>query len=419
MASTMAEKILAAKSGKESVKPGEYINVKLDYVVGNEGSARMAIDDFRRLGCDRIFDKERLLIIADHSIPNKTIDSAEVVKVCRDFCREYDLPFYEPGKAGISHVMVPENGWVGAGDVVIGSDSHICTYGALGCFATGSGSTDLLHSMVFGDIWMRVPENIKVTYTGKLQPYVSGKDLILALIGKIGVDGARYQAIEFAGDTLGELSMDSRFTLCNMTIEAGAKCGIMTPDEKTIEYMKRCVRPYKIYKSDPDAVFQKEVEIDVSEMEPQVAVPHLPSNLKPVSEVEKEKVQLDQVFIGSCTNSYLDDIKVAAEILKGRRVHDKTRMIVLPGSQDVYIAALKAGYIEILAEAGVAVGTPNCGACGGGHHGVLAKGEVCASTSNRNFQGRMGSSESSVYLVNPAVAAASAVAGYIISPASL
>ena len=266
---------------------------------------------------------------------------------------------------------------------------------------------------------MRVPENIKVTYTGKLQPHVTGKDLILALIGKIGIDGATYQAIEFAGDTLSELSMDSRFALANMTIEAGAKCGLFTPDEKTIQYMKRCVRPYKIYQSDPDAVFKREITIDVSKMEPQVAVPHLPENVKPISEVEKEKVKLDQVFIGSCTNGRLEDIRIAAEILKGRYVNSQLRMIILPGSQDVYLEALRAGYIETLIEAGVAVGTPSCGPCVGGHMGVLASGEVCASATNRNFEGRMGSKDSRVYLVGPAVAAASAVAGYIISPASL
>ena len=420
MPSTMAEKILAAHSGRSEVKPGEYLNVKVDFVVGNEGPSRLAIEEFRRLGCDRIYDKDRVLIVTDHSVPNKTIDSAEVVKLCRDFSQEYDLThYYEVGWLGISHVMIPEKGLVGAGDVVIGSDSHVCTYGALGSFATGMGSTDMLNAMVFGDIWMRVPETIKVTYKGELPPYVGGKDLILMLISKIGIDGATYKAIEFDGEAISQLSMDSRFTLANMSIEAGAKCGMMVPDEKTIQYMERCVRLYTIYKPDPDAVYAQEIEFDVTGMEPLVAVPHLPENVKPVSEVEKEKVHLDQVFIGSCTNGRLEDIRIAAEILRGRKVHDRTRMIVIPGSQDVYLAALKAGYIETLIEAGVAVGTPSCGPCVGGHMGVLASCEVCASTTNRNFQGRMGSKDSFVYLVGPAVAAASAVTGYITSPASL
>ena len=417
---TMAEKILAAHCDKDHVKPGEYINVKVDFVIGNEGPSRLAIEEFRRLGCDRIFDKERVLIVTDHSVPNKSVDSAEVVKICREFSCQYDLPhFYEVGRLGISHVMVPERGFVGAGDIVIGSDSHVCTYGALGSFATGMGSTDMLNAMVFGDIWMRVPETFKITYQGKPGKYVGGKDLILMLISKIGIDGATYKALEFVGEALSDLSMDSRFTLANMSIEAGAKCGMFVPDEKTIQYMERCVRPYTIYKPDPDAVYEREIELDVAGMEPLVAVPHLPENVKPVSEVEREGVRVDQVFIGSCTNGRLEDIEIAAALLKGRSVHKKTRMIVIPGSQDVYLQALKAGYIETLIEAGVAVGTPSCGPCVGGHMGVLASGEVCASTTNRNFQGRMGSKDSEVYLMGPAVAAASAVTGYITSPSSL
>jgi 3-isopropylmalate/(R)-2-methylmalate dehydratase large subunit len=420
MASTLAEKILAAHCDREQVSPGEYIQPRVDFVVGNEGPSRLAIEEFRRLGCDRIFNKERVTIITDHSVPNKTIDSAEVVKICRDFADEYELPlFYEVGRLGISHVMVPEQGFVGAGDVVVGSDSHVCTYGALGAFATGMGSTDMLHAMVFGDIWMRVPETMKVTYTGKLLPYVGGKDLILALIAKIGIDGANYKALEFYGGPLGELSMDSRFTLANMTIEAGAKCGLFTPDKTTVDYMERCKRPYRIFKADEDAAYQSEITIDVSGMEPVVATPHLPENVRPAIEVEKEGVRVDQVFIGSCTNGRLEDIRIAAELLKGRSVNPKTRMVVLPGSQDVYLEALRAGYIETLIESGVAVGTPSCGPCVGGHMGVLASGETCLSTSNRNFQGRMGSKDSFVYLAGPAVAAATAVTGYVTSPASL
>jgi 3-isopropylmalate/(R)-2-methylmalate dehydratase large subunit len=417
----MAEKILAAHCNREFVEAGEYITVKVDFIVGNGGPTALAIKEFMRLGCDRLFDRDRILIVGDHTAPNNTIGSAEVNKLCRDFSRKYGIThFYDVGRLGIAHNIMPEKGLVGAGDLVFGADSHTCTYGALGAFATGSGSSDMLYAMLFGEMWMRVPETIKIVFTGKLPPRIGGKDLILNLIGKIGIDGANYKAIEFTGTALEGLSLDSRFTMANMTIETGAKTGLFEPNGEAISYMNnRCVRPYTLYHSDADAIFDKIITIDVTDMEHQVAVPDLPSNVKPISEIEKEKVRLDQVFIGSCTNSRLEDIRIAAEILKGRKVHKDMRMVVIPGSQEVYREALRLGYTETLVNADVAFCTPTCGPCVGLHMGVLASGEVCASTSNRNFTGRMGHKDSQVYLVGPAVAAASAVTGYITSPESL
>ena len=420
MGFTMAEKILAAHCGRAGVKAGEYINAKVDFVVGNEGTSALAIRKFNELGCDRVFDKDRISIITDHSVPNNTIESAEICKICREFSRKYELTnTFEVGRLGISHVIVPDKGLVGAGDVVVGADSHTCTYGALGAFATGMGSTDMLYAMVFGETWMRVPETVKLVFKGKLPEGIVGKDLILYAIGRIGIEGANYKSIEFCGEALEALSMDSRFTMANMAVEAGAKAGMFVPDEKTLAYLEgRCRRPYTVYRPDADAAYERVVEFDVSGLEPQVAVPDLPENVKPVGEVEKERVRLDQVFLGSCTNGHLEDLRIAAKILQGRSVHERTRMIVIPGSQEIYLEALKLGYIQTLIEAGAAVCTPTCGPCVGRHMGLLAAGEVCASTTNRNFSGRMGHKDSKVYLVGPAVAAASAVAGYIVSPAA-
>lgn len=420
MGYTIAEKIIAAHSEKEHVKAGEYVNVKVDFVVGNESTSVLAIEGFNRLGCDRVFDKDRVLILTDHSIPNNTIASAECNKICREFSQQHGLKFYEVGRVGICHVFVPDHGYVVAGDVVIGADSHTCTYGAVGALGTGMGSTDMLHAMVFGEIWMRVPETIKVVFKGKLPKGVVGKDLILYLIGEIGVEGANYKSIEFCGEALEDVSLTSRFTMANMVVEAGGKCCFFNPNQETIEYMnERGKRPYKIYTADEDAAYEQVIELDVSNLEPQVAVPDLPENARPVSQVEKERVRIDQVLFGSCTNGRVEDMKIAAEVLQGKKIADHVRMVVIPGSQEVYLESLKAGYIQIMIEAGCAVCTPNCGPCGGRHMGVLADGEVCLSTTNRNFTGRMGHKGSLVYLSGPAVAAASAVAGYIVSPDNL
>ncbi len=418
MGYTMAEKILAAHCGRDYVKPGQYINVDVDFIVGNEAPSVMTIREFYNLKCDRVFNNERIAIVPDHVAPNKDVAAAEICKTVREFAYRYNITnYFEVGRMGISHVIVPEKGLVGAGDVVIGADSHTCTYGALGAFATGMGATDMLCAMVLGEIWMKVPETMKIVYHGKLPKGIVGKDLILFTIGKIGIEGARYKAIEFTGEALDDLSMDSRFTMANMTVEAGAKCGMFVPDEKTIEYMdERCVRPYKIYKPDDDAVYEQVLEFDVSNLEPQVALPHLPENVKPIGEVRKDRIHLDQVFIGSCTNGRMEDLRIAADILRGRSVSSRTRLIVIPGSQEIYLSAVKEGIITALVEAGAAVSTPTCGACVGTHMGVLAEGEVCASTTNRNFEGRMGHKDSRVYLVGPAVAAASAILGYLAAP---
>jgi 3-isopropylmalate/(R)-2-methylmalate dehydratase large subunit len=416
----MAEKILAAHCGKEQVRPGEIINAKLDFVVGNEVSSNMAIQEFYRLGCKKVFDNERIAIVPDHQAPNRGIDEAEVCKAVREFARCFDIKnYYEVGQSGgILHVIVPEKGLVGPGDLVFGADSHTCTYGALGAFATGMGSTDMLCAMVLGEIWMKVPGTIKILYNGKLPKGIGGKDLILYTIGKIGVDGATYKSIEFTGEALRDLPMDGRFTMANMSIEAGAKCGLFEPDERTIQYVNgRCERPYTVYRADEDAEYDQIIEFDVSDLEHQVALPHLPENVVPVSEAGKDgKIYLDQVFIGSCVGGLFDDLKTAADILKGRKVNERLRLIVIPGSQETYRRAIKAGVIDTLVEAGAAVGTPMCGPCGGRNMGILASGEKCATTTNRNFKGRMGHMDSEVYLVGPGVAAASAILGYLATP---
>ncbi|WP_338824056.1 2,3-dimethylmalate dehydratase large subunit [Moorella humiferrea] len=416
MGMTITEKILAAHAGLEHVEPGQLINARIDLALGNDITAPLAIQEFKKLGLKQVFDPERVVLVPDHFTPAKDIKSAEQAKILREFAREQGLVHYfEIGRMGIEHCLLPEAGLVGPGDLVIGADSHTCTYGALGAFATGVGSTDLAAAMATGELWFKVPETILFRYHGKLKPWVGGKDLILYTIGQIGVDGARYMAMEFTGAAIAELSMDGRFTMANMAIEAGAKNGIFPVDEKTIDYIQgRLKRDYHIYQSDADARYAREIDIDVSSIEPQVALPHLPENARSVREIGE--IKIDQVVIGSCTNGRLEDLRVAAEILKGQKVHPEVRLIIIPGTQKIYADALAEGLITIFIEAGAAVSTPTCGPCLGGHMGILAKGERAVSTTNRNFVGRMGHPESEVYLAGPAVAAASAVKGRIAAP---
>jgi len=414
----LAEKILAAHCDREEVTPGEFISVRVDLILANDITAPIAIKEFQRIGLEKVFDPKKIVMVADHFVPNKDITSAEQTKLMRDFCLEQDVPCFDVGQMGIEHVLLPEQGMVLPGEVVIGADSHTCTYGALGAFATGMGSTDIAAAMATGDIWVKVPPTIKLVYQGSLRKWVGGKDLILYTIGQIGVDGALYAAIECSGGAITGLSMDGRFTMANMAIEAGAKAGIFGVDEKTLAYVgARAKRPYTVYEPDDNAEYARVIEWDVSELEPQVACPHSPANSKPVSQVSG--IEIDQVVIGSCTNGRLDDLRLAAGILKGKKVAPKVRCIVIPGSPQVYLDALKEGLIEIFIRAGAAVSTPTCGPCLGGHMGVLAEGERCVSTTNRNFVGRMGSPKSEVYLANPAVAAASAVTGRITRPESV
>jgi 3-isopropylmalate/(R)-2-methylmalate dehydratase large subunit len=412
---TLAEKILAAHSGLDRVSPGEFINVRVDLVLSNDITAPLAIKEFERLGVSKVFDPKKIIMIPDHFCPNKDILSAEQAKMMREFARHYDLLYFEVGRMGIEHVLLPEQGIVLPGEVVIGADSHTCTYGALGAFATGMGSTDIAVAMATGEIWMKVPPTIKFVYHGKMQQWVGGKDLILYTIGNIGVDGALYSAMAFTGEAIDALPMDGRFTMSNMAIEAGGKAGIFRFDNKTKQYVKgRASRPYKVYEPDENAAYERVVEYDVTGIEPQVALPHLPSNVKPVSEVVD--IKIDQAVIGSCTNGRLDDLRLAAKILKGRQVSPEVRCIIIPGSQQVYLDAMHEGLVEIFIKSGAVVSTPTCGPCLGGYMGVLAAGERCVSTTNRNFIGRMGSPKSEVYLANPAVAAASAIAGKIAGP---
>jgi len=412
---TLAEKILAAHSDKKQVSPGEFINVRVDLILANDITAPIAIREFRRIGVKRVFDSKKVVMVPDHFVPNKDIASAEQAKLMREFAREQEVIYFEVGRMGIEHVLIPEQGLVLPGDVVIGADSHTCTYGALGAFATGMGSTDVAAAMATGDIWMKVPPTIKLIYHGSLGEWVGGKDLILYTIGNIGVDGALYSAMEFTGEATDSLSMDGRFTMANMAIEAGAKAGIFRVDNKTQLYIKsRAKRPYLVYEPDSDAEYSQVIEYDTSSIEPQVALPHSPAKAKPISQVSE--VEIDQVVIGSCTNGRLEDLRIAGEILKRGKVHPRLRCIILPGSQQVYLDALTEGLIEIFIKAGAVVSTPTCGPCLGGHMGVLADGERCLSTTNRNFVGRMGSPKSEVYLANPAVAAASALMGRIASP---
>jgi 3-isopropylmalate/(R)-2-methylmalate dehydratase large subunit len=415
---TLEAKILAAHTDKKEISPGEFVNVRVDMILANDITAPIAIREFRRLGVARVFDPQKIVLMPDHFVPNKDIASAEQVKLMREFAREQGVHFFEVGQMGIEHVLLPEQGLVLPGDVVIGADSHTCTYGAITAFATGMGSTDIAAAMATGDIWMKAPPTIKFVYHGKLPRWVGGKDLILYTIGDIGVDGALYAAMEFCGEAIDALSMDGRFTMANMAIEAGAKVGLFRFDEKTREYVEgRAKRPYTVYEPGEDAGYERVIEYDVSGMEPQVSLPHLPSNARPVSQVGD--IKIDQSVIGSCTNGRMTDLREAATILKGRRVSPRVRCIVIPGTQQVYLDALHEGLIETFIEAGAAVSTPTCGPCLGGYMGVLAEGERAISTTNRNFVGRMGHTRSEVYLAGPAVAAASAITGRITHPAEV
>ena len=416
MGMTITEKILAAHAGKDFVEPGELIMAKLDLVLGNDVTTPVAIKEFEKIGISKVFDNKKVAIVPDHFTPNKDIASATQSKMVRDFARKYEIEnYFEVGEMGIEHCLLPEKGLVLPGDAIIGADSHTCTYGALGAFATGIGSTDMAAAMATGETWFKVPETIRFVINGKRNKWVSGKDYILYIIGKIGVDGALYSSMEFSGSAIEELSMDSRFSMANMAIEAGGKNGIFTPDEKTLEYIKgRSTREYKIYKSDADAKYSQVFEINAEDIELQVSFPHLPENARPISNVGN--VPIDQVVIGSCTNGRMEDLRVAADILKGKKVHKYIRLIVLPGTQDIVRQCIKEGLYDIFLDAGAAVSTPTCGCCLGGHMGILAKGERCIATTNRNFVGRMGHPESEVYLAGPAIAAASALAGKIVSP---
>ena len=416
MGMTITEKILAAHAGLERVEPGQLINARIDLALGNDITAPLAIKEFRNLGVKRVFDPERVVLVPDHFTPAKDIKSAEQAKILREFAAEQGLTnYFEIGRMGIEHCLLPEQGLVGPGDLIIGADSHTCTYGALGAFATGVGSTDLAAAMATGECWFRVPETILCRYHGRLQPWVGGKDLILYTIGLTGVDGARYMAMEFTGEAIAELSMDGRFTMANMAIEAGAKNGIFPVDEKTQAYIQgRLQRAYHVDRSDADARYARVLDIDASKIEPQVALPHLPANARSVREAGD--IKIDQVVIGSCTNGRLEDLRVAAQLLQGQKVHAGVRLIVIPGTQQIYADALAEGLISTFIAAGAAVSTPTCGPCLGGHMGILARGERALSTTNRNFVGRMGHPESEVYLAGPAVAAASAIAGRIVAP---
>lgn len=415
MGKTITEKILAAHLGKE-VTPGELIQVKVDVALGNDITASLAIVEFEKLGINSLFDPDKVVLVLDHFVPNKDVKSAQQCKFVREFAKKYKVThFFDVGKMGIEHALLPEQGLVVPGDVIIGADSHTCTYGALGAFSTGVGSTDLAAVWATGEIWLKVPETIKFVYYGKLKPYVTGKDLILQTIGDIGVDGANYMAMEFTGEVISNLPMADRFTMTNMAIEAGGKAGIIEPDERTLEYVKpRAKREFKIYRSDPNAKYKEIKEYNCNILEPQVAFPHLPSNTKPISEVGE--ITIDQAVIGSCTNGRIEDLRMAAEILKGKKIHKDIRLIIIPATQQIYLQSLKEGLIEIFIEAGGVVSTPTCGPCLGGYMGILAEGERCIATTNRNFVGRMGHKESEVYLANPAVVAASAISGEIISP---
>ena len=419
MGHTMAEKILARAAGKKELFPGDLVNARVDFALGNDITAPMAINEFRAIGVERVFDPERIALIPDHFTPNKDIKSAEQTEEMRRFSREQGIAhFYEVGRMGVEHALLPELGLVLPGEVIIGADSHTCTYGALGAFATGVGSTDLAAAMATGELWFKVPHTIRINFQGRLAPWLGGKDLILFTIGKLGVDGARYCALEFRGPAIDQLPMDGRLTMCNMAIEAGAKAGLIAPDKVTENYLKgRAARPYSIVLGDEDAPVYELYSWDVGNMEPQVSLPSSPANARPVSQVAG--THLDQVVIGSCTNGRIEDLRVAAGILKGNKVHPHIRLIVIPATQAIYLQALREGLLEIFMEAEAAVSTPTCGPCLGGHMGVLAAGETALSTTNRNFVGRMGDTRSQIYLAGPAVAAASAIAGCVAHPGEI
>ncbi|MDP2181288.1 MAG: 3-isopropylmalate dehydratase large subunit [Actinomycetota bacterium] len=416
---TITEKILAAHAGLDEVEPGQLINCRLDIVLANDVTAPIAIKEFRKIGVDKVWDASRVALVPDHYTPNKDIKSAEQAKMMRDFAREQDITHYwEVGCMGVEHALLPEQGVVVSGDVIIGADSHTCTYGALGAFGTGVGSTDAAAGMATGEAWFKVPASLKFEINGELGPWVSAKDIILHIIGMIGVDGALYQAMEFTGDTIRALDMDGRMTICNMAIEAGGKSGIIAFDGVTADYVGvRAQRQWEVHQSDPDAVYAQVFEIDAASIKPTVAFPHLPSNTRPAEDARD--ITVDQVVIGSCTNGRLEDLRVAAEVLKGRRVHEGVRLIVIPATQSIYREAMHEGLFDIFLDAGAAISTPTCGPCLGGHMGILAAGERAVATTNRNFVGRMGDPTSEVYLASPAVAAATAVAGHIALPSDL
>ncbi len=416
MGMTMTQKILAAHAGKKSVSAGELIEAKLDLVLGNDVTTPVAITEFENAGFTKVFDKDKIAIVLDHFTPCKDINAAKLSKQARDFAKKHQITnFFDVGTMGIEHALLPEKGLIAAGECCIGADSHTCTYGALGAFSTGIGSTDMCAGMASGRAWFKVPSAIQFYLTGQLQPWVSGKDVILHIIGMIGVDGALYKSMEFAGPGVAALSMDDRFTIANMAIEAGAKNGLFPVDDKTIAYMKgRVNRPYTVYEADPDAEYEKVIAIDLSEIQPTVSLPHLPSNTKTVAEVAGMEIQ--QCVIGSCTNGRISDLRIAAKVMEGNKVADYVRCIVIPATQEVYMQALKEGLVETFISAGAVVSTPTCGPCLGGHMGVLYEGERAISTTNRNFVGRMGHVKSEVVLASPAVAAASAIKGTICTP---
>ena len=416
---TMTQKILAAHAGLDSVVAGQLILVNVDRVLGNDITSPVAIREFERIGAKDVYDKEKVTMVMDHFAPNKDIKAAVQCKMCREFCSAHEVTnFYDVGRMGIEHALLPEKGLVVPGDVVIGADSHTCTYGALGAFSTGVGSTDMACGMATGKAWFKVPSAIKFVLKGKLNKYVSGKDVILHIIGKIGVDGALYKSMEFTGEGLASLTIFDRLTISNMAIEAGAKNGIFEVDEQTLSYVKeRAKAPYTVYTADPDAEYDEVYEIDLSEIKSTVAFPHLPENTRTIDNVGD--VRIDQIVIGSCTNGHYKDLAEAAEILKGRKIADHVRAIIIPATQDIYLKAMENGLLKIFIEAGCVVSTPTCGPCLGGHMGILAAGERAVATTNRNFVGRMGDVKSEVYLASPAVAAASAIAGKIADPGTI
>ena len=416
MGMTMTQKILAAHAGLESVTAGQLIMAQLDIVLGNDITTPVAVNEFRKAGMERVFDKDRIAIVLDHFVPNKDIKAAEQSKQCREFaCSHCISHFYDVGKMGIEHALLPEQGVVAAGDCIIGADSHTCTYGALGAFSTGVGSTDMAAGMATGKAWFKVPSAICFELTGSLSPECSGKDVILSIIGKIGVDGALYKSMEFTGPGVASLSMDDRLCICNMAIEAGAKNGIFPVDEKTMQYMQgRCERTPVVYTADPDAEYEQVIRINLSEIVPTVACPHLPENTKPAADLTQ--IKIDQVVIGSCTNGRMEDMQTAYRYLKGKTVADGVRCIIIPATMQIYRQCVERGYITAFIDAGAVVSTPTCGPCLGGYMGILAAGERCIATTNRNFVGRMGHVDSEVYLASPATAAASALTGYITAP---
>lgn len=419
MGMTMTQKILAAHAGLKEVKAGQFIEINLDFVLGNDITTPVAIKEFKKMGAAEVYDNKKIAIVLDHFVPNKDIKSAEQCKISRNFSKEQRITnFFDVGEMGIEHALLPEKGLVVAGDTVIGADSHTCTYGALGAFSTGIGSTDMAAGMATGQMWLRVPPAIKFNLKGKLNKWVCGKDIILHIIGKIGVDGALYKSMEFTGEGIKELSMDDRFTIANMAVEAGGKNGIFPVDEKTIEYMREhSNREYTAYKADEDAVYDEEIDVDLNELKPTVSFPHLPENTRTIDKVGN--VKIDQVVIGSCTNGRIEDMRIAAQILKGKKIHTDVRAIIIPATQKIYKQCINEGLAEIFIDAGAVISTPTCGPCLGGYMGILADGERAVATTNRNFVGRMGHAGSEVYLASPAVAAASAIKGKISNPDEL